>query len=634
MIKRLLQWMNNDSLSSINDEKSQTTSILPIVLQPIEPRKQLALYRADVDRLKTAWSDEKTWDTLFVPALENLSKVVQRLPITSESVFSEVDGLFLASVKSATFAVEIMEGTVKLERNIMAQELIQSRLKGAALLASLCAFVKVLVNEIEIRPSQIKSPPFFEMDEAHFVANLPFNPLGSTYFDWVTCELQKNPQLDLSLLWKEPRFRPVNAKRINLQLFVARMILPPQTLAWLGEAGHVPLLELMRALTATETADFDPSSVIYARDLGVFRACQLERERMGAKLGRILKPYGWQETLIRLLRARIWQDWSVNAKDSPLRRGGDGLFLFWPDVCDILIRDLADQGLKDLPNDPNLWAGLLLDAGITLPSNRGTATAMIAVTPNAKPREAIKLSDEKFFSVGQVDPKKTKRAFECDGMDLAQIAGISRLTREVIEKSQKAYEDYLPKKVEAPSLIHWRWAAKCGLEETNEMGRALASLLTMLGSEVAEFMVDEGVLLPRRLLERSEAIKDPTLLIAKFEKEGFLLLDEEQSILFAKFPCETGDQDSAPILLPNVFKIEHEVGLEKEVIPYETLFAMLKHKKCAVHHAQNEKPFGNDPIEKTSERILDEQGESVSLGVREDEGMESIQLDLFDEVKK
>ena len=236
--------------------------------------------------------------------------------------------------------------------------------------------------------------------------------------------------------------------------------------------------------------------------------------------------------------------------------------------------------------------------------------------------------------MGQVDPKNTKRAFECDGMDLAQIAGISRLTREVIEKSKKAYEDYLPKKVEAPSLIHWRWAAKCGLEETNEMGRALASLLTMLGSEVAEFMVDEGILLPRRLLERSEAIKDPTLLIAKFEKEGFLLLDEEQSILFAKFPCETGDQDSAPILLPNVFKIEHEVGLEKEVIPYETLFAMLKHKKCAVQHAQNETPLENDTIEKTCESNLDERGESESLEVSEDEGLESIQLDLFDEVKK
>ena len=101
-----------------------------------------------------------------------------------------------------------------------------------------------------------------------------------------------------------------------------------------------------------------------------------------------------------------------------------------------------------------------------------------------------------------------------------------------------------------------------------------------------------------------------------------------------KFPSETGDQDSAPILLPNVFKIEHEVGLEKEVIPYETLFAMLKHKKCGVYHAQNEKPLGNNTIEKTSESNLDERGESESLEVREKEVVESIQLDLFDEVKK
>ena len=67
---------------------------------------------------------------------------------------------------------------------------------------------------------------------------------------------------------------------------------------------------------------------------------------------------------------------------------------------------------------------------------------MIEVSPNAKPREAIKPSNEKIFRVDQVDSKKTKSAFECDGMELVQIAGISRLTWEDIEKSQKAYEDH------------------------------------------------------------------------------------------------------------------------------------------------------------------------------------------------
>lgn len=140
-----------------------------------------------------------------------------------------------------------------------------------------------------------------------------------------------------------------------------------------------------------------PSSVIKARDLGVYRTCLLERERLGKELGEILAPDGWQETLIRILRTRIVNDWELNAKDSPLRKGADGLFLFWPDVCPILIDDMKKLGLVDLPTDPDIWAGCLLSSGISMISQKGTATCMIAVTPNAKPREAIKLADSYFL---------------------------------------------------------------------------------------------------------------------------------------------------------------------------------------------------------------------------------------------
>lgn len=561
---------------------------LSAYLQPIEPDEHLLLKRTEIERLQIAWSDEKTWETLIVPALLNLSKVVQRLPVTADGVFSEPDGMFLASIKSATYAVEVMEGTVQLERNIMAQELLQTRLKGAALLGALCSFVKVLVNEIEIKRPSMKTYPFFEMDEAHFVENLPFNPLALTYYEWVRDALKKDPNLELGLNWREVRYRPVNAKRTNLQLFVARMILPSQTLAWLGNAGYAPLLELMRALSATESADFDPSSVIYARDLGVYRACQLERERLGAKLGRVLKPYGWQETLIRCLRARVWQDWTINAKESPLRRGGDGLFLFWPDVCDVLVKDLKDQGLNDLPDDPNLWAGLLLDAGITLPSRRGTATAMIAVTPNAKPREAVKLADEKFFTVGQIDPKKTKRAFECEDLSLAQEVGLSRLTRQVIEHSQKAFEAHIPQVVEKPSSIDWRLEIDCQLKETQEKLLAFAALLSRLGEEVGDFIVDEGILLPSGLLEREEQIGAPSLFIANLESEGYLHRNEAGSVLFAKYPKENGDIETAPILLPTILSIRFKGNGTQEKVDFDRLFSYLKGRKRQSSKAKEE----------------------------------------------
>lgn len=557
----------------------RTNNQLSLFLQCIEPEDHLKLYHADIERLQIAWSDEKTWQSMMLPALHHLSEVVQRLPVTAEGVFSEPDGMFLASIKSATYAVEVMEGTVQLERNIMAQELLQTRLKGAALLAALCSFVKVLVNEIEIKRPMAKTHPFFEMDEAHFVENIPFNPLAQPYYEWLKEQLKKDQCLNLELYWREASYRPVNAKRTNLQLFIARMILPRRTLAWLGEAGNVPLLELMRALSATESADFDPSSVLYARDLGVYRACQLERERLGAKLGQVLKPYGWQETLIRCLRARIWQDWTLNAKDSPLRRGGDGLFLFWPDVCEVFIKDLKDQGLTNLPDDPNLWAGLLLDAGITLPSRRGTATAMIAVTPNAKPREAVKLADEKYFTVGQIDPKKTKRAFECENLTLAQETGLSRLTRDVMEQSQKAYDSHIPQTVEKPSFIDWRLSVELNFKETQEKLEALATHLSRLGDEVADFMVDEGILLPSSLLEREESIGSPTLLIAELEREGCLHRKASGELLFAHTPKENGDWETAPILLPTILSIRLKDNEREKEVNFDQLFGLLKKRK-------------------------------------------------------
>lgn len=86
---------------------------------------------------------------------------------------------------------------------------------------------------------------------------------------------------------------------------------------------------------------------------------------MRAKLGELLAPTGWEETHLRIIRARITRDWEINAKDSPLRKGGGGLFLFWSDVCPILLEDMKSFGLTDSPTDSQIWAGLLRSANFT-----------------------------------------------------------------------------------------------------------------------------------------------------------------------------------------------------------------------------------------------------------------------------
>lgn len=463
--------------------KEQIGEHLPPFLQPINVNDFLDEHDAVIKRLKLAYSDTESWDSKILPCIEQLALLCGHLPYSANGVFSDVDSLFKASIQAATYAVEIMESTVQLEKNIMAQHLLQGRLKAASLLAGLCAFLDTL-EKISISEHSInKESSFFHISEHNHVNHLAFNPLAMPYDVWVKEKLKNNPSVVLTLHWKNAA--PITQSRQNLRLFYARHILVSETMAWLGEAGSLPLIELMKCLTVDSDLEEAPSSVIKARDLGVYRACQLEREHMGAKLGKVLAPQGWQTTLIRILRARILNDWEINAKDSPLRKGADGLFLFWPDICPIILDDLKNFGLTDLPTDPDIWAGCLLESGITIPSKKGLSSCWIAVTPNAKPREAIKLSDAHFFTGNKSLYAKTiKRNFETE-LSQEQSTALSQLTRNALESTDKVFTQHIPSEhiVAEQQTIIWYICEK--YEDSNPSPAAMQKAIETFGSAEA-----------------------------------------------------------------------------------------------------------------------------------------------------
>ncbi len=466
-------------------------------LQPIEINKFLTKHDTLIKRLKLAYSDTGSWDSKILPCIRQLALLCGHLPYSANGVFSGQDGLFKGSIQAATYAVEIMESTVQLEKNIMAQHLLQGRLKAAALLAGLCSLLDTF-EKISIAENSItQENAFFHINENNHVNHLAFNPLATPYDTWVREKLDKNTSIELALHWKSTP--PVTQSRQNLRLFYARHILVSETMAWLGDAGPLPLIELMKCLTADSDFEEFSSSVIKARDLGVFRACQFEREQMGAKLGKVLAPHGWQNTLIRILRARILNDWAINAKDSPLRKGADGLFLYWPDICPILIDDLTNFGLTDLPTDPDIWAGCLLESGLTIPSKKGLATCWITVTPNAKPREAIKLSDAHFFTGNKnLYAKTIKRNFETE-LNEEQSCALSQLTREILESTDKVFTQHIPSEqmVTQQNTITWHINEK--YESSNPALSAIFDLLNTEPQKVSELLIDEGLFLSDHL---------------------------------------------------------------------------------------------------------------------------------------
>ncbi len=561
----------------------------PVSLQPIEPDDLLAIHHEPVHRLKLSWSDASTWDRLMLPLIRRYAMVTQRLPYQSRGIFSQTDALFLAGIQATAFAIDIMEESVHLERNIMSQTLLQTRLKGAAACATLLSFLHTLIYRMEIQPANKGYRPFFEIDEETFVRHTPFNPLATPYYQWAK-EVIESASGNLApapkLTWKATVDRSEGHSALNL--FLARSVLTSEMLTWLGEAGLFPLMELMQSLSQTHGTRSD-SSLLRAKELGIYRASQLEREKLGAQLGETLAPLGWEETLIRLLRARIVYDWDVNSKDSPLRLGSDGLFLFWPDVCPILINDLTQRGLTGLPNDPDLWAGLFLKEGITEPSHRNQAVLLIAVTPNAKPRQAIKLNHQLFATHEKILLTKIpKRSFEVTDLSFTQETALSELNRQMLETLDDAFRTDAPDELQATPKRIYQFQSK--KELTSELQNALDTLferLTTNSGLIENHLIDEGLLVTEALLTGISELS-PNLLIMQLHMESLIESTPKGEPRFVEHHPADGSTIRGVILKPIHISSVYLNGKEQQKNDFSETFKAVFHRDPKPMQFENE----------------------------------------------
>ena len=572
-------------------KRASSGNHLPKILQPIEIELFFEENKLLIERLEIAYSDQASWQSKILPCIRQLALVTGRFPYRPKGIFSSEGDLFRASLTAATYAIEIMESTVELEKNIMAQHLLQGRLKAAASLASLCSFLDAFHNLqiAEVAPQHDDS--FFHISEANHIKNVAFEPLAMPYIQWVKKKLSKNSDLKLQLHWNT-QTHPLNHSKENLRLFLARHVLCPETLAWLADAGPLPLMELMNCLSGNAPLTDIPSSVIKARDLGVYRTCLLERERLGKELGEILAPDGWQETLIRILRTRIVNDWEINAKDSPLRKGADGLFLFWPDVCPILIDDMKKLGLVDLPTDPDIWAGCLLSSGISMISQKGTATCMIAVTPNAKPREAIKLADSYFLTASRILYAKTiKRDFEVK-LTLDQSTGLSQLTREVMQVSNKAFTEQLPEKTPSQPTLIWQLAIEIQQNDLKDALHSFTSFMTSHKECLSETLIDEGFFFSEVLYHQIDTSLSFERLVLALLTSNLIYQTERDEPLWVTHTNKNATLQRGVILKPDLFEAIHS----HKVLTFDKAFSYVFQKAPHPNFSFKEKIDANDQL--------------------------------------
>lgn len=474
-----------------------TTAALPeqaAWLECIRPERLLQIHRDDIEKLRCAFSDETLWGEFIEPNLLAYAAMTARVPLAPHGAFARTDGLFCAGIAAAVHAVGVMESFVHPGNNIMRQAMLHSRLKTAALLAALFHFVPVLLEKIRIEPvHEALEDPFWNPQETSMQRLAHFCALSEPLSEYL--RRQAEVSRPVQLVWMNQTAR---RSRMNDQyvIFLLPQLIDVRTLRWLTQAGPEPLIALFSHLTQSGKED-DPVNV--AANLGAFAACEKEREALGARLGENLEHRGWESLLIGIIRTRVAQSWLINSKDSPLKLARDGLFLQWPDVCPCILQDLHNLGIYSMPNDPTLWAGMLLKTGITLPSRKGTPKCFIAVTPNAKLREAVKLNAEYFFDPATLlGLKCSKRDMEVSP-DAATESGLPQLNRDLLLQKTAAERFTIQTREEAsPQPSIWTVSSDSGVTleaEADQYLQALTLTLTKDAHLARSLMLDEGILL-------------------------------------------------------------------------------------------------------------------------------------------
>lgn len=166
--------------------------------------------------LKTSWSDTETWESRILPIVHRLAYTVGRLPYSARRLFSQPGELFETSLQCA--ALDIMESSVQLERNIMAQHLLQNRLRTTVCAVSLYSFLEVLADRMRIGEAADNENLFFELGESKSIERIPYEPLVLPYVAWVEQKLQKNLTLSLELTWGNPT-DPCHSKTVKYSIF-------------------------------------------------------------------------------------------------------------------------------------------------------------------------------------------------------------------------------------------------------------------------------------------------------------------------------------------------------------------------------------------------------------------------------
>lgn len=193
---------------------------------------------------------------------------------------------------------------------------------------------------------------------------------------------------------------------------------------------------------------------------------------------------------------------------------------------------------------------------------------MIAVTPNAKPREAIKLSYSYFLTGSRILYAKTiKRDFEVK-LSLDQTTGLSKLTREVMQLTDKAFTEQIPDKTPTQPVLIWQLAKEIKQEELKVTLQSFANFMTSHEEYLTETLIDEGYFLSEHIFRQIESSLSFERIVLALLTANLIFQTERNEPLWVTHTDKEGTLHRGVILKPDLF----EALLNHQVLTFEKAF--------------------------------------------------------------
>lgn len=169
--------------------------------------------------------------------------------------------------------------------------------------------------------------------------------------------------------------------------------------------------------------------------------------------------------------------------------------------------------------------------------------------------------------------KTVKRDFEVN-LSVDQSTGLSQLTREVMQITDKAFSDKLPENIPSQPTLIWQLAKEIKQEDLKRALLSFANLVTSDKEFIRQTLIDEGFFLSEQLFRQIDSSLSFERFVLALVTSNLIFQTERNEPLWVTYNDKNGTLQRGIVLKPEIFEAIHN----HQVLTFEKSFRYIFQK--------------------------------------------------------